>query len=471
MVSVLSRLPLALIVEGQQLAKRRDVSYYHPKYFKASEELERSPWEIRTLGEISESIKDGPGGWVFHASQYVQEGIPMLRVLNIREEGLSLDNLVFITEETHKKLKRSAVLPGDVLLSMRGTIGLATVCPGAISEANINAALARIRLKKDVNPYYVAAFLNSKLGRAQTERGGFKAVQSDLNLSIIKSIRIPIPPGKIQDQIADIMDAAYRLKNTKQVEIESICNSIENHIIAELGIRVTQPSAEKHFAVSFDEIKGKRVDPYYHHPSHKELEQALTEGLYLLVDLGNVIKSANKGTLPKSQEKEGTVKVLQIRNITPWGDLDLSDILMAKTSYAQEHPEAKLEADDLIVVMTGATIGKVALFDSKNEFYLGGDMIRMTMQENKCVPMFVFAVLLSTIGQRQIVKHTTGATNKHLSVQDLLKVKIPLAPLSIQETMAMELHALRKRRRRLGEEVNEVQEKAKQQVEDILTSG
>lgn len=468
MVSVLSRLPLAFIVEGQQLAKRRDVSYYHPKYFNASKELERSPWEIKTLGDISESIKDGPGGWVFHASQYVQEGIPMFRVLNIREQGLSLNNLVFITEETHKKLKRSAVLPGDVLLSMRGTIGLATVCPGTISEANINAALARIRLGKDVNPYYIATFLNSKLGRAQTERGGFKAVQSDLNLSIIKSIRIPIPPRKIQDQVAGIMDEAYRLKSAKQVEIESICNSIENHVIAELGIRVTQPSAEKHFAVSFAEIKGKRVDPYYHHPSHKELEQALTEGLYPLVDLGNIVKSINKGTLPKSQEKDGAVKVLQIRNITPLGDLDLSDILMAKTSYAQEHSEAKLEADDLVVVMTGATIGKVALFDSKDEFYLGGDVIRMTMQKNKCVSTFVFAVLLSTIGQRQILRRVTGATNKHLSVQDLMKVKIPLTPLSIQQAMAKELQALRKRRRRLGEEADQVLEKAKHQVENIL---
>jgi len=94
-------------------------------------------------------------------------------------------------------------------------------------------------------------------------------------------------------------------------------------------------------------------------------------------------------------------------------------------------------------------------------------MIRIKLS-SKVIPYYVLAFLLSSLGQKQINQYITGATNKHLSPKDFLKIFIPLPPLHIQEKIANEVHARRERARRFKEEAKELLEKAKREVEKMI---
>ncbi len=120
---------------------------------------------------------------------------------------------------------------------MAGTIGLSIVAPEEIGECNSNQAIAKIRLKSDrLNPYYLATFLNSELGRYQSERIANGQTVFNINMGEIGLLRIPIPPRPIQDRIAQIMQDAYARRQHKLAEAEKLYQTIDNYVFSRLGI-------------------------------------------------------------------------------------------------------------------------------------------------------------------------------------------------------------------------------------------
>ncbi|MGC9059477.1 MAG: hypothetical protein ACP5H3_03695, partial [Candidatus Aenigmatarchaeota archaeon] len=113
-----------------------NVTFYKEERFKETP-IGKIPedWEVVKLIKIVKkdkfAIVDGPFGTQLHSHEYVDRGIPLIRVNNINEDGsFNFDDLVYITEEKFKRLKRSAVYPKDILLAKTGaTIGKVCIFP------------------------------------------------------------------------------------------------------------------------------------------------------------------------------------------------------------------------------------------------------------------------------------------------------------------------------------------------------
>jgi len=159
-------------------------------------------WEIMRLDELSIEIKDGPMGFGLHTYDYVESGIPILRIQNLKNLTVTKDDLRFITEEKHEELKKSQVKPLDIIISKTGILGMIGMVPIDYGPANLNQALARITLKdKNMIPY-IASFLSSKIPQQILNvKGSGRTVQAGLKLSDIKNLEIPIPPLNEQQKI------------------------------------------------------------------------------------------------------------------------------------------------------------------------------------------------------------------------------------------------------------------------------
>lgn len=55
-----------------------------------------------------------------------------------------------ISQEAHNSMERSKVIPGDILIRITGDVGISTIFPEYLKEANINQHIAIVRLKKIV---------------------------------------------------------------------------------------------------------------------------------------------------------------------------------------------------------------------------------------------------------------------------------------------------------------------------------
>jgi type I restriction enzyme, S subunit len=177
-------------------------------------------WNMMKLHEISTEIKDGPMGFGLHTYDYVEVGIPVLRIQNLKNLTVTKDRLRYISKEKHNELKKSQVKPLDIIISKTGVLGMIGIVPKDYGQANLNQALARITLKdKKIIPY-VAAFLSSKIPQQILNVvGSGRTVQSGLKLSDIKNLEIPIPPLEEQQKIMSALsrtDSYFEnLKSTK----------------------------------------------------------------------------------------------------------------------------------------------------------------------------------------------------------------------------------------------------------------
>ncbi len=122
------------------------------------------------LADISEIITKGTTPTTL-GFKFVESGVPFLRVQNI--DGGSVNygrDTLFIDEKTHEALKRSQIKPGDVLVSIAGTIGRAGIVPDDASALNCNQAVAIVRPTKHLYRPFLRMWLESADAQRQMRR-------------------------------------------------------------------------------------------------------------------------------------------------------------------------------------------------------------------------------------------------------------------------------------------------------------
>lgn len=156
-------------------------------------------WEMKTLGNSIAFLTSGSRGW---AKYYDMKGDIFLRINNIGNNELKLDDLIFVNAPLTAEGKRTEVKFGDILMSITADIGRTAVIPINFPKAYINQHLALIRLKPLNNPLFVSVVLASDLGKVQLNKGIKGGVKSGINFDDIRAIELISPPIELQNQFA-----------------------------------------------------------------------------------------------------------------------------------------------------------------------------------------------------------------------------------------------------------------------------
>jgi type I restriction enzyme S subunit len=157
---------------------------------------------------------------------YTEKGILFLRVENIGEDGeLILDYIKYISEETHNFLSRSKLEPGDILFSIAGTLGRTALVPRRLLPANVNQAIAIIRLKEtDLIRDYFRYALQSKDTTSQIKFMAAQLAQANLSLEQIGNLAFMLPPLPEQKNIAEILNSLYQEINKELQNLRNLEN-------------------------------------------------------------------------------------------------------------------------------------------------------------------------------------------------------------------------------------------------------
>ncbi|MFT4800693.1 MAG: type I restriction enzyme S subunit [Flavobacteriaceae bacterium] len=174
------------------------------------------------------SIVDGPfGASINVAEDYIEKGVPVIRINNILPYQYSKTKLKYIREGKFAQLRRHNIISGDVLLGKVGTIGNSCIYPHNEPEGMLSTTgSSRIRVDdKIITNKFFSILLNSKKQVLNTIASA--AVQAFLNMTTIKNF--PIPFMSIEEQHQIVLEIESRLSVCDKVE-ESIKDSLQKAI-------------------------------------------------------------------------------------------------------------------------------------------------------------------------------------------------------------------------------------------------
>jgi type I restriction enzyme, S subunit len=163
-------------------------------------------WEVKRLGLICGKIGSGktPAGG---SEVYSDEGIVFIRSQNVYDDGLRLDDVVYISPTIDSEMYWSRVMPGDILLNITGaSLGRTCLVPSDFQGANVNQHVCIIRVTNPLFKRFVSLAMKSESTKIQIELAQTGAAREGLNFAQISHIVICLPPLPEQDAIAAFLD-------------------------------------------------------------------------------------------------------------------------------------------------------------------------------------------------------------------------------------------------------------------------
>lgn len=163
-------------------------------------------WRVEKLGGISTAVTSGSRDW---AQFYAESGSKFLRMTNLSRDGiyLKLDDLKYVdVKGDSADGKRTALISGDILISITAELGKIGWVPEEFGEAFINQHTALVRInQKLAHSKFIAYLLSSGKMNAVINQLNDAGAKAGLNLPTIKSLPILLPSISEQQKIAQIL--------------------------------------------------------------------------------------------------------------------------------------------------------------------------------------------------------------------------------------------------------------------------
>lgn len=366
-----------------------------------------SQYPTYKLGEICELLN----GFAFKSSNYVSEGLRVIRITNVKKGYVIDDEPQFYPIETQAELKKYILKKDDLLISLTGNVGRVGILNEELLPAALNQRVGCLRIKDKsvVSLQYLFHLLNMDSFEKDCINSSRGIAQKNMSTEWLKEYKIPLPPlptqraivARIEELFAELDKAVEKLKTARQ-QLKTYRQAVLNHWLNN------------------------------------------EDGKWEMVKLGEVIDKPTYGTSKKCDYEIAGTGVLRIPNIGD-GYIIENDLKFALFSE-EEKKKYSLKEDDLLTIRSNGSVdlvGKCALISCKEEKYLfAGYLIRLRPNKEKVNPKFLLYTLESHNLRVQIeakAKSTSGVNN--INSVEIQSLQISLPPLPEQQRIVAEIES------------------------------
>lgn len=303
-------------------------------------------WSIARLADLAMPTKGamagGPFGSDLVSADYVDEGVPVIRGVNLPfDKKISFDNLVFVTEAKADALHLNCAKPGDLVFTQRGTLGQVGVLPKHPVFSRYLISQSQMKMTVDpakADPLYLYYYFRLQSSVSYIENHALQSGVPHINLSILRKLEVLTPPLPVQNKIAAMLTAYDDLIANNQRRI-ALLESMAEEIYREWFVRMRFPG--------YAMIERQGMQP---------------EG-WTRQSIGELAALVKRGISPTYDDQSPHKVINQkcIRN----GRLSMQE----SRNHSTVTPDEKLiRYGDVLINSTGVgTLGRSAVFDLKLE--------------------------------------------------------------------------------------------------------
>ena len=176
---------------------------------------------IRDLVQRQEvEIKTGPFGTQLKASEYVNEGTPVLNVRNLGFSTVNTEKLEMVGNETLERLSAHKLHTGDIVFGRKGAVERHAYISENEDGWLQGSDCIRLRVKSNnINARYLSYYFLTPQHRAfMISMCSHGTTMASLNQKIIEMISVPLPDRRTQDQIVAILSSFdEKIKSNRKI--------------------------------------------------------------------------------------------------------------------------------------------------------------------------------------------------------------------------------------------------------------
>ena len=385
-------------------------------------------WKHVTLENLtSKTISYG----IVQAGDHVEDGMPYIKSIDLNT-ALELGQLQRTSFEIAHKYRRSEVVPGDIVFSLRGNIGVSQIVPKSIEVANLTQGTARISVSED----YSNLFIQKALQTQKIIKHVFAVMKGstfqEISLGDLRQVKVTLPTLPEQQKIAGFLsavDARIQQLTRKKALLEQYKKGVMQQLFTQ-AIRFTKADGsafaeweEKRLGevgATFNGLTGKAG------PDFGEGAPFIT---YKQIFDSSRIKLASCGAVRvESGEKQSKAK---------YGDV-----------FFTTSSETRLEVGFTSV-----------LLEEVEDLYLNSFCFGYRINSHKKFsPDFARYLFRSELFRKDMVKLGQGSTRYNISKNEVKKLLIKLPSLEEQQKIAGFLGALDARVQAVGAQLAGMQQ-------------
>lgn len=134
-------------------------------------------------------------------------GVPVVKVKDIVDDSIQLENLLLTSPQIDREYSRSRLRPGDLLFTIRGTVGRMAIVTEQLNDANITQDTARLAINFS-DARFVKACLSMHAAARFIAVNTLGVAVQGINLRDVRRIPLPRPRSGEAREIADRLDIA-----------------------------------------------------------------------------------------------------------------------------------------------------------------------------------------------------------------------------------------------------------------------
>lgn len=406
------------------LGNRIDAEYFQPTYLHVENKLiEKHATPLRAFCYIT-------GSAFYPAATHLYEtgDLTFIRcvdcipypVITSRQDDL-FEKIPQAFADEHKNIKR--LTKGEIVITKVGTPCYASIIHD-INDVALSRTVLGLKYIKNINPYYLVAFLRSKYGFLQLFRERELTIQFQLTLDRVGNVLVFKPINKfLEELIADCFSFHEELKRKSEI----LFNEAENLVLDELGLSVWQLKHQLSFVKNYsDTEEAGRIDADYFQPKYDEIVKVIKSYTGGWDTLANLVKSRDKNFTPLDKIE---YKYIELSNIA--GNGEIADCMVKEGQDLPSRARRKVATGDVIVSSIEGSLSSIALIEKEYDQALcstGFHVINPKSFNSETL----LVLLKSMVGQLQLKKGCSGTILTAINKDEFNKLVLPKVDEAVQ---------------------------------------
>ena len=406
-----------------------------PHYENVPFEIPNS-WVWTTIEEICSKIGSGstPRG-----SNYSANGIPFFRSQNVYNDRLVYDDIKYISEEVHQKMKGTEVLANDLLLNITGgSLGRCAVVPADFNCGNVSQHVCIMRSVLVEPEYFHALVLSSYFAKSMKITGSGR---EGLPKYSLEQMAFPLPPLSEQQRIVMEIEKLFALIDQiehSKVNLQTIIKQTKSKIL-DLAIHGKLVPQDPNDEPAIELLK--RINPDFS-PCDNGHSRKLPQGWYS-VTANDVCSIIGGVSYNKADIQDTGIRVLRGGNIQNGKVIDCFDDVFISLSY-QNNDNQVQRGDIIVVASTGSQtlIGKTGFADRDIPKTQIGAFLRIVRPKQKTLSPYIRLIFQTDAYKDYIRNVAKGSNINNVKNAHLQNFQICLPPLEEQQRIVQKIEEL-----------------------------